>query len=141
MEVFNPRISKAIIIVTVIIVIIIIIIIPRSQAQSSSEDRIKLNIPLLDGCWVAVFEFIGCWCNCSGSFKWLSWVSELLLLVVECWILSTEWCFVLYDRGELLEASSMLVILSEELLVLCSVIFCVRNLGNYRLSGSTVVGV
>ena len=58
----------------------------------------------------------------TDPFNLSSLVSELLLVVVGCWILSSE-CFVLCDDREMVDASSITVAFSREFQVVCSVIF------------------
>ena len=58
----------------------------------------------------------------TDPFNLSSLVSELLLVVVGCWILSSE-SFVLCDDREMVDASSITVAFSREFQVVCSVIF------------------
>ena len=57
----------------------------------------------------------------TNAFNLSSLVSELLVVVVGCWI-SSE-CFVLCDDREMVDASSITVAFSREFQVVCSVIF------------------
>ena len=54
--------------------------------QSSSEERMRLDVPFFDGCWLAVLsELVDCWLiKCSVSIKWSSGVSALALVISSC---------------------------------------------------------
>ena len=83
--------------------------------QSSSEGRIKLCVsePFFDGCWSTA---VNCWYDGGSSpFKTTSNSNDVSLVVVTCWILSSEdaeWLFLLFEAGDLL---------GESILLFCSV--------------------
>ena len=55
----------------------------------------------------------------------------MLLVAVGCWKLLSEWCFSLFDGDELLEEASIVAVFFEDLLVVCSNVFSVKNLAKF----------
>ena len=96
---------------------------PGARAQSSSEGRIKLNIPYRDGCWIIMlFERFDSWfATCSAPAKYLSDGSALKLVVSTCCKWSPGGRFALFCGGGLLKSSICSVEISS--LVYCSMMF------------------